>query len=550
MAVAILQVFPFTVTFGASTSATYTIGSGSEAALTDVTKSFLVFGVEAAGADSSNSQIRGVITDTTTLTFTRFGSTGTPVIRGYVVEGSTGITVDHGTMSGFTDGSENTAALSNVTDLTKAFLLTSGDNGASATSTASTWSARLFDSSGLKVGISSGTDGGTGEMDTISYQAVQMDNISVQRGTLSDLVLTTGTTVTQAISEVTLAKSFVQGWYRGDDGSSLEGGDMGVQVKFDSTTQISATRHDASEAPLTGGRYEVVSFTDNSTVQEIIESLSSTTASGTNAITTLSASAANAFAIGSYMGCGGRSDDSTGDNYDWIGTCEITSTTNATVRRGQTQGAYTGTWYIVDLIPSSAPAATVPSSGKCINTYAETAVPGISVTAGTSDITAVATTCTTGCTLTYDTTGTSVTVTGNGTNAATLSNGASEAEWTTVLDTLTMRGTIADTTITVTIVPTDGTLNDSEQFTVICDPASVTVTGTNANVIARLADMKIRLLSGQTNDTITITVTDDGSSPLTAESSFIIGLSSYFSTGNLLNLIRLLRRRRKKKSGN
>ena len=226
------------------------------------------------------------------------------------------------------------------------------------------------------------------------------------------------------------------------------------------------------------------------------------------------------------------------------------------------ESGVTGTMYLDEVVArdddttigavvvDSAPVNTLPASGTCINTYEETAVPGISVAAGSSDISSVATTCTAGCTLTYDTTGTSVTISGNGTNAATLSNGASEAEWTTVLDTLTMRGSTPDTTITVTVIPTDGTLNDSDQFTVLCDPASITITGTNNNVVAAVASLQIRLLVGQTNDTISVNVVDDtGGTPLESDSSFIVGTSNYFSGHSGLSIKQLLRRRRKK-SGN
>lgn len=192
-----------------------------------------------------------------------------------------------------------------------------------------------------------------------------------------------------------------------------------------------------------------------------------------------------------------------------------------------------------------APTAAVPSSGACINTYEETAVSGIVITEGSASLSSVATTCTSGCTLTYDTTGTSVTVSGNGTNAATLNSGANETEYNTVLDTLTMRGSTPDTTITVTVIPTDGTLNDNEQFTVYCDSASVTITGTNANVIASVESLKVRLLSGQTHDTISVNVVDDtGGTPLESNSEFIVGLSSYFQSGTfpLLNIFRRRRR--------
>lgn len=201
-------------------------------------------------------------------------------------------------------------------------------------------------------------------------------------------------------------------------------------------------------------------------------------------------------------------------------------------------------------LAATAPSATVPGDGICINIYGETAVAGISVTEGTSSITSIATTCTAGATMTYDATGTSVSVSENGTDAPTLSNGASETEYNTVLATLTMRGTTVDTTITVTVIPTDGTLNDNETFDVFCDPNSLTCTGSNADVIAWAASVKVRILDGFTNDTISVHIEDDTGTPLEVDSSFIAGVASYFNIYSGFSIKQLLRRRRKKKSGN
>lgn len=176
------------------------------------------------------------------------------------------------------------------------------------------------------------------------------------------------------------------------------------------------------------------------------------------------------------------------------------------------------------------PVGTVPASGTCINTYTTTAVPGMSVAAGSSPITSVTVSCTAGGLMTFDATGTSVSLAGNGTNSVVMTLGASAAEYSTVLDTLLMQGTTPDTQLTITLAPTDGTLPDSDQFTVLCDPAAITITGTNANVIAAVASLQIRLLPDQTHDTISVTAVDDTSgTPLEVDSSFIVGLDSYLN---------------------
>lgn len=220
------------------------------------------------------------------------------------------------------------------------------------------------------------------------------------------------------------------------------------------------------------------------------------------------------------------------DHSTRIATREVSaeSSTYNTTASWTTGVAASGIVAAYEYVSASPPVSTLPASGKCIKTYDETAVPGISVAEGSSPVVSIATTSTAGSTLTYDTTGTSVTISGNGTNAATLLNGASITEYNTVLGTLTMRGATPDTTITVTIIPTDGTLNDSDQFTVLCDPASITITGTNNNVVAAVASLQIRLLAGQINDTISVNVVDDtGGTPLESDSEFIVGLASYFS---------------------
>lgn len=338
------QVEYFSVTFGASTTATVTLST----TLLDTSKAFIDFGVETDGTGPAHRMVRGNITNTTTLTFTRHGTTGTPTVKGYCVEFTAGVTVDRGAMSSF-GASEQTAALSNVTDLTKAFVIASGSNTGTILTADETFTARLFDSSGLKVGIESG-ENNTTFINTVEWQAIEYDDCSVQRGTFDTLGATASDTETLSPA-VDLGKSFIKAYFQATDTSTYGSDDIGFQVAFDSTTQISATRATTdSDRPLTGGTWEVVSFTDATTVQEIKDTLASTVTSGTNALTTLSNSGNDAIAISGSMG-GWAMQDTLSSNWGcWVSTGQITSATNLTVARGEGTGAQDSTYYVIDFV--------------------------------------------------------------------------------------------------------------------------------------------------------------------------------------------------------
>src|SRR6185369_3776685 len=73
-----------------TSSTTVTISS------VDTTKSFLVFEVSLNLVDPVNAQISGQLTNATTLTFARAGTSGAVTIKWYVAEFTSGVSVQRG----------------------------------------------------------------------------------------------------------------------------------------------------------------------------------------------------------------------------------------------------------------------------------------------------------------------------------------------------------------------------------------------------------------------------------------------------------------------
>jgi hypothetical protein len=501
------QVETFSVTFSASaTTKTHTLTT----TLLDKDKAFLVFGVERAGSDSDYSCVMGIITNTTTLTFTRSsGVAGTPTMKGYVVEFTAGVNVDHGTLTSF-GASENTAALVNVTDLSKAFVLTSGRVFGLTQTTRHHYSARLFDSAGLKVGIQSGAFTGAPDYyHTVVYQAIEYDSCAVQRGTIADM---TGTSQTATFSAVDLAKSFCTVDYIVDGSFGTGMDDWTLKCQFDSTTQISATRINGADRTLGDGNYQVVEFTDSTTVQEIDEVLVATTGfTGTNTLTTLSDSAANAICFTPQR----MYYNQVSDIFDAWGaagtTFDITSATNLTVTRGDAAGELQGTFYVVDFAQGDPPVVTVPTA----NYYAFSGVTKaltslVSVADSGNNLATIRVRVTAGATCNV-TNLSSCTVSAGSRDSVDFTLSGTQANLNTAIGLLTMDNTTTGTK-TITITANDGTDTDEETFSVIVGATSLTLTadtpGDTTSLNACLATLDGMLSAEQISATVTILTTD------------------------------------------
>jgi hypothetical protein len=92
LAAAIKSVQNGSATFGAgSTSTTATLSPA-----VDLSRSFLVFNLRASAADPDHGTVSGQITNGTTVTFQRVGSTGSVTIEWYVAEFASGVSVQRG----------------------------------------------------------------------------------------------------------------------------------------------------------------------------------------------------------------------------------------------------------------------------------------------------------------------------------------------------------------------------------------------------------------------------------------------------------------------
>ena len=208
-------------------------------------------------------------------------------------------------------------------------------------------------------------------------------------------------------------------------------------------------------------------------------------------------------------------------------------------------------------IPSSStpPVNTVPVSGVATTSLEARAIGSPSVVDSVGPVSIAFTN--TGAGLMTFTLAGPVTIkagTTNGTNVVTLENGTTDAEYNTVLLTMTYQGAAGfhgkDTITMLTTGGTGGVLTDNTPtWYVLNDPYSVTLTSTEAadadqetDIIATLATVTLKLNSNETNDTVNMTSTDNTGTPLVDSTSFVVGIASYFATFSPEGFIRVRRR--------
>lgn len=168
--------------------------------------------------------------------------------------------------------------------------------------------------------------------------------------------------------------------------------------------------------------------------------------------------------------------------------------------------------------PDVAPTVTIPTGYLATNnistrTISQMRTPtpsNISVTEGTNPITLVTLTCTSGKgTMTMTASGSSL-VSGNGTNAISIIGG-SETDINNTLATFAFTGLEPTReNVTVTILATDGTLNDSENLVLFNHRTSLTVVADSyADLVAMIQTAKMILPEGSTTGDVEIVAEDD-----------------------------------------
>lgn len=339
------QIEKVTASFGSTdTSKTVTLST----TLLDTSKAFLIATWRIDSNVVAEYFVAGHIISTTQVQFVRDSDVtpGTAVeVVGYVVEFTSGITVERGNFT-MTSSPDDGSTFSSIDDLSETFLLFGYTRTGSTYGNDDGISGRLVNDSGLKARFAADFAGAGAGTQQIYWEAVQLDNIAVQRGTTGSWMTTDGSK-TASITAVDLSKSFVQCSVEHGGSPAIEIGDALVRAQFSDTDELTFDRGDTGTA-LTDVKWEVVEFTDSTDVQNVSESFAASDGQEDATITAVSG-LDRAFAIASFRMSGGRADYTTDDILgEALFTLELTSTTNLQSKRAATNDASAGEFYVVD----------------------------------------------------------------------------------------------------------------------------------------------------------------------------------------------------------
>jgi len=310
------------VTMGAAaTSVTVTI------APVDTGKSWLEFGNRVNSEDPRTSQIAGRITDSSTLTFSRDASAAAVEITWYVVEFTSGVSVQRGSTSVVTAGGTN-VTISAVT-LATSWPTINLETPGSSYSADDHISATLTSTTNLQLDVNTTNSSGT-----FYWQVIEFTGCTVEAG--STAFLSGDASKTQSITAVDLDKAWLVMSYRCDSGTS--GTDLGrrmVRGRFTSTTELTFDR-DVTGATV-DVEWSVIEFTDDTTVQSGTQAFTTSETLKNATITAVELAKTIAVTAGVYS-FGGKADIvGAGDQFGaGVFTLDLTTTTNLAMERGVT----------------------------------------------------------------------------------------------------------------------------------------------------------------------------------------------------------------------
>ena len=322
-------------------SGSITIAAGSASQTATVTaivlaNSFLRFSWYTATTSDAVGAVRGNITDTMTLTFTRNTTTTAITVDWEVVEFSSGVTTQRGSVT-------HSSATTNVT--------------ISAVTTAKSWPIVTFSTAdttwsasyvGIQASITTTTNlalvSNAASSNVVEWQVIQYDNCT--SALYSPTINNDSLGGTQAITSVTQNKTLLfDSFYADDDPHTPE--NFGRWALTSATVVTYTNPADSG----TGSHYHklyVVSFTDSIAVQRASTSLAVGGTTTTTATVT-SITVANTFIhiLGAYGTCSATGYATNGFPRNAC-TCEITNTTTITLTRNTGTSASTCSWELID----------------------------------------------------------------------------------------------------------------------------------------------------------------------------------------------------------
>ena len=232
---------------------------------------FLVFGVQANSVNERTYGVAGNIATATTITFTRAGADSNVTIQWYVIEFSSGVTVQRGSTT-IASGARTTNVALTAVNLTNSFPIISTSRNATTNSLNVSDEVQATLTSTTNLALTTGAN--VSSTVTVQWQVISYTGASVQTGTAT---LAGGTAGTEALSTtVTLGTSITpsNSWllYTFQEAASAELDASGVTARGQITDSSTLT---FDRYAVTGGgsagaltfRYYLVSFTDGTTVQ-------------------------------------------------------------------------------------------------------------------------------------------------------------------------------------------------------------------------------------------------------------------------------------------
>jgi len=332
------QVTKHTISMGTgSITATKTLTGGD--IILDVDKTFTLWGYR---IDSSDPQAAGVdinLDNTTTIRISRNATGGAVEALIYLVEFTNGVRVEHGVLAqaDFTSGLASDV-LQDIGSLSEAFCIYSIENNAGTVwDVDDVFACFLSADAGGVLSITAETTDTVSADTDIRYQVIQYKGTNVQRGentAMGSAVTSVDISVPVAVD---VAKSFINVSYS----SNSSDGDIGAArcrarftVDVVSGDQITVDRHHHGGASLPSVHWEVVEFTDNVTVQEVLMTFVDTDGSESDATLTAVVDGAVMASVNMF---GGESEESATDNPGASTyTADLTTSTNLTAQRTST----------------------------------------------------------------------------------------------------------------------------------------------------------------------------------------------------------------------
>ena len=345
-------------------SGTTTLAAGASSVAVTITavdpaKSFLVFGIEGSDNSPDDLQISGQITNATTLTFERTGTTTSVVLTWYVAEFHLGVAVQRGTTTipVGPNPADVDVPLTSAVDLSKSFPIVTFRTGGVDFDSSDFVRAKIIEdgTNGTCTPAAShclrlyAPDGSPG---TVEWQVVEYQDANVQTGDVTFDSTSGQLSVNAAITSVDTAKSWLV--YSYECAPAFCNGNVaniGSRMISGEVTSATNLRFDRDVASLVGEEINVtwylVEFTDATTVQHGSQLFNVGNASRNVNITSVKPAATIATG-GGYMR-GGRTPYAADDDpgIGWF-RMELTSPTRLQIRRGRTGDASTVGWFVVE----------------------------------------------------------------------------------------------------------------------------------------------------------------------------------------------------------